>query len=321
MLVGLRSRVRDRGAPVRRVRRSCARFSAPPRPRHPVPRAARVARRRGCRRSCACRAPRSSRRIRRSRSSRSRCTSSDANEPPSNVSSAEYAPSVFRFASQLPVSARTPVAPTAGEQPDDVDLVRRLVPDHAAASRRVQLFGPARPIQEIGVVERMDHPHGAEGVRVDQCPRAGDRCVEAVAVADDELHAGRRRRVDHPRAVGERQRHRLFDEHVLAVPCRRDRVRRMHLVRRRDVDDVHRRVGAQRLDRRVRAVHRNRRRSARAPRRAGRRRRTSSNARIGDERRQHQRERAAESGHAPPPRRPSHASRTISVYVPATRRP
>ena len=64
------------------------------------------------------------------------------------------------------------------------------------------------------------------------------RCTPAVA-------RGR----DHGGAIVEGQRHRLLDQHMLAVARREDRVARVKLMRRRDVDDLDIGIGAELLDR------------------------------------------------------------------------
>ena len=53
-----------------------------------------------------------------------------------------------------PVMARTLRTRAAAQQPNDIDLVRRLVEDDAAALVGGELLGPARPVEEIGEVER-----------------------------------------------------------------------------------------------------------------------------------------------------------------------
>ena len=45
----------------------------------------------------------------------------------------------------------------AAEQPHDVDLMRGLAEHHAAAARGVEFFRPARAIEEIREIERVDH--------------------------------------------------------------------------------------------------------------------------------------------------------------------
>jgi hypothetical protein len=120
----------------------------------------------------------------------------------------------------------------------------------------------------------------------------------AVAVTDAKLYAGRLRRLDHVRALRKRQRHRLFHQHVLAVARGENRVLGVQSVRRRDVNDVDAGIAAQRVDRRVRArAELGDEPIARLGARVGSRR--QPNARVADERRQHQRERAPEAGHAP----------------------
>ena len=112
-----------------------------------------------------------------------------------------------------------------------------------------------------------------------------DRRVEAVAVADDEVHAGALRGRDHRARLVERERHRLFDEHVLAARRGGDRVLGVVLVRRGDVDGFDRRVGAQRLDVRRRRARRSRAakrsRASRADRRRRRAPRAGARASVG----------------------------------------
>jgi hypothetical protein len=129
---------------------------------------------------------------------------------------------------------------------------RRLIEHRAAALRGVEFLGTARTADEVRVVERVDHVHAAIRTAHDQRARAQDRRVERMAVADDEVHVHALRRVDHRRTVLERQRHRLFDEQVLAVPRRKNGMRRVILMRGRHIDDLDRRIGAQFFNRLVR---------------------------------------------------------------------
>ena len=69
-----------------------------------------------------------------------------------------------------------------------------------------------------------------------------------MAVADHEMHAGATRRVDDRGAFLERQRHRLFDQQMLAVPRGEHGMVRMKLMRRRHIDGLDRGIGAQVLD-------------------------------------------------------------------------
>ena len=187
-------------------------------------------------------------------------------------------------------------AATAGQQPHNVHLMRRLAEHDAAALRGVEFLGAARAVEKVGVVLRGHHPDLAIAPAVDQRARAEVGRIEAVAVADDEMDAGTLRRDDHRGTLGERQRHRFFDQRVLAGGRCRERVRRVKRVRRRDIDRLDVAIGTKRLDRRVRAA-------AEIvfellPRIGTRIRRGDQfDATIAGERRQHQHERPAEAGH------------------------
>jgi hypothetical protein len=73
-----------------------------------------------------------------------------------------------------------------------------------------------------------------------------------VTGTDDQLDARAARGGDHCATVLQRQRHGLLDQYVLALRRCDASVVRVELVRRRNVDDFDRRVGAERLDRVVR---------------------------------------------------------------------
>ena len=73
---------------------------------------------------------------------------------------------------------------------------------------------------------------------------AQDRRIEAVAVPDDEHDIRGLRRVDHRAAFGERNRHRLFDQHMLSARRREAHMLGMMLMRCRDIDDLDVRIGA-----------------------------------------------------------------------------
>ena len=68
--------------------------------------------------------------------------------------------------------------------------------------------------------------------------RAANRQVEAVAVTDDQVNAGRLRRFDHGTAFLERDRHRLLDQQMLAMRGGKAGLPGVELVRGRDVHDV-----------------------------------------------------------------------------------
>src|SRR5512146_190781 len=138
--------------------------------------------------------------------------------------------------------------PPAAQETDDVDLVRRLVEDHAAALGGNELLGAARAIEEIREVERSDHPHRADLAARDDRAGAANGLIEAVAVADDQPDAGAARRLDHLSAISEAQRHRLLDKHVLAGLGRELCMLRVKLVWRGDVNRLDRVVAAKLVD-------------------------------------------------------------------------
>ena len=65
-----------------------------------------------------------------------------------------------------------------------------------------------------------------------------------MGVADDQMEIRPLGRRDHRIAVGQGQRHRLFDQDMLALRQGVDRLLGMELVRRSDVDRLDVRVGA-----------------------------------------------------------------------------
>ena len=83
------------------------------------------------------------------------------------------------------------------EQPHDIDLMRRLAPDDAAAIARRELLGAAWPIDEIGEVQGGQHPQLPECARCDQLARTKNRRVETVAVPDDQVDVRASGVVDH----------------------------------------------------------------------------------------------------------------------------
>ena len=105
----------------------------------------------------------------------------------------------------------------AREQPRGVDLVRHLVEQDAAALRGVELLGAARAIEKVRVVEAVDQPELAELAAGDDVAHQPHVRIEGVGVADDEVHLVPLDRRDDRVAIGERQRHRLFQDDVLAV--------------------------------------------------------------------------------------------------------
>ena len=150
----------------------------------PAPARARGARRHA-RAASARRARRCRNAIRRNRNSRSRCRPARPRRRPRTAGSAAQPPSVGRAGSSTLACARTLRTTPAGEQPHGVDLVRHLVEQDAAALRGVELLGPARTVEEIRVVEAVDHAEPAELAARDDVAHRAHRRIEGVGVADD----------------------------------------------------------------------------------------------------------------------------------------
>ncbi len=134
--------------------------------------------------------------------------------------------------------ARTLRTMPPAKQPRGVDLMRHLVEQDAAALRGVELLRPARAIEIVGVVEAVNEPEPAKLAARDDVAHQPHRRIEGVGVADDQMHLVPLDRRDDGVAIGERQRHRLFQDDVLAVLGGKDGVRRVELVRRGDIDHL-----------------------------------------------------------------------------------
>ena len=126
--------------------------------------------------------------------------------------------------------------------------MRRLIENRAAALRCVEFLRTARAVQIVGVVQRIDHTHLAERAALDELAQMLHGRIERVAVPDDHMHAGTPSRVDDGRAIFDGQRHRFFDQQVLAGLGRLRRMLAMELMRRCDIDRVDGRIGAERRD-------------------------------------------------------------------------
>ena len=125
----------------------------------------------------------------------------------------------------------------AAEQPRRVDLVRHLVEQNSTAQRRVELFGAARPVEVVRVVQAVNEPELAKLAAGDDVAHHAHRRIEGVGVADDQMHLVTLDRRQDDVALGERQSHRLFQDDVLAVLGGKHRMLGVKLVRRGDVDD------------------------------------------------------------------------------------
>jgi hypothetical protein len=125
--------------------------------------------------------------------------------------------------------------------------MRHLVEQDAATLRSVEFLRSPRAIEIVGVVEAVNEPEPAQFSARDDVAHQPHRRIERMGMADDQMHVMPLDRRDDGVAIGERQRHRLFQNDVLAVLRSQDRVRRMELVRRGDIDDLDRGIRDQHL--------------------------------------------------------------------------
>ena len=96
--------------------------------------------------------------------------------------------------------------------------------------------GPARPVHEIGEIRRRDHAKIAEFAAGNDLARAPVRRIKAVAVANDQMNAGPFHGIDHGAAFCERHRQGLLDQHMLAGGRRHANVGGVELMRGRHID-------------------------------------------------------------------------------------
>ena len=117
--------------------------------------------------------------------------------------------------------------------------MRGLVVNHAATVLGAQLFRSSRTKQKIGVIERLNHAHIADDTAVNNLSSFEHRRVKTVTVTDDHRAVRNLHLSDHFRAIGKRNGHRFFEQHVLASHrCERN-VFSMKLVRCRDVNQLY----------------------------------------------------------------------------------
>ena len=175
--------------------------------------------------------------------------------------------------------------------------MRRLIIDGAAALRAVEFFRPARSVQIVSVVDGVDHAHGAIGAALHQRSQPLHRRIERMRMTDDEMNFRSARRRDNRRAIRERQRQGLFDQQVFAVAGREQRMLRMKLMWRCNIDRVDSGIGAEFLGRGVgfAAKIRDKALPRRLPRVGGGH---HGHATVAGKRRQHQAEGPAETDNA-----------------------
>ena len=139
----------------------------------------------------------------------------------------------------------------AAEQPNHVYLMRGLTVNYTAARFRVQLFWTTRTIQKIGVIQRVNHAHLTDSTAVDNLPRLEHGRIKAMAGANDQRAFRSAHRSNGKRALIKRDRHRFFEQNVLAIRCRQGDMLRMKLMRRSDVDQLNIFISTQRFSRRI----------------------------------------------------------------------
>ena len=126
--------------------------------------------------------------------------------------------------------------------------MHRLAEQHAPAVFRAQLFRTARPVQEIRVIEGLDHADPADIAAVDQRPRLRDRRVETVARPNDQGDAGPLAGLDHGLAIGQGNGERFLDQHILAGRRGGHDLFGMQPVRRCDIDRFQAGMGQQTVE-------------------------------------------------------------------------
>ena len=126
----------------------------------------------------------------------------------------------------------------ATEETDDIDQMRALAVDDAAAFGGIQFRCKTRALQPIVVVHGADLHDAAQPAAANHIPHGADRCTVNLRVALEIFDAVGLAGPQHAVAFGQRHRHRLFTNDVLAVTRRGDDMLGMKCVGRRDPDCV-----------------------------------------------------------------------------------
>src|SRR5262249_39981593 len=101
---------------------------------------------------------------------------------------------------------------TATDLAYHIHLMRTLVENRTMMG--LELRDQPRAMVEFVEVPTVDHAQRPVGLSRDQLVDLAHRRVEAMGMAGEQLDAGLFRRLDHLAAIGERQSHRLFDDHM-----------------------------------------------------------------------------------------------------------
>jgi broad-specificity NMP kinase len=106
------------------------------------------------------------------------------------------------------------------------------------STRRRQVFIGKSTVHELVVIPGIDHAELAKFAAAHDRAHLAYRRVEAMGMSAEELDTMLLRRVVHSLGVVQTQRHRLFDDDVLLVLRRDDRMLRVQFRRRGDIDGV-----------------------------------------------------------------------------------
>src|SRR6516164_4861423 len=85
----------------------------------------------------------------------------------------------------------------AGKQTHDVDLMGGLAEYRATSGGGIELLRTTGAIEEVRVVESLNHPYGTQFTTLNDIARTQIRRIEAVTVADEQVYSGPAARLDH----------------------------------------------------------------------------------------------------------------------------
>src|SRR5262249_28747564 len=126
----------------------------------------------------------------------------------------------------------------AGDRSDEIEVVRSLAPQDAAAEFGHQLFGGTWAVEPIVETPAVDHAEPAEFAGARHLAQAQHARLEAMFDVDAQQYAVALRGGDHLLGSRDVDRHRLLDEHVLLVLQSHARVFGVEPVRRRNVNEI-----------------------------------------------------------------------------------
>ena len=163
--------------------------------------------------------------------------------------SATAPPSVGRAGSSAVACARTLRSAPAADQAHGVDLVRHLIEQDAAALRGIQFLRPARTVEEIRVVPSWRSCRARRVRRLQRCARiartAGSKAWVWPTIRWTLARSTAAMMASHSASVSA-----IGFSRMMCLPARRpaSACARVELMRRRDIDDLDRRIVAQLAD-------------------------------------------------------------------------